>query len=207
MPNPSISELAASVNAAQARCGGTRVVLIDGPAGSGKSTLTNRLATALGGTASGGAGSFVPDAALPSGAPVQVVHGDDMYEGWIGLATLRDVLLDQVLEPLAAGGDGAFRMWDWVEERRTHRIPVPQRDYLLIEGVGVGLARARELASLVIWVEAPWDERLRRGVERDGEAMREEWEQWQRAEAPILADAGTRGAADVIIDGTSPVPD
>jgi dephospho-CoA kinase len=59
----------------------------------------------------------------------------------------------------------------------------------------------------VVYVEAPRDVRLARGVERDGEALREEWLRWEAAEAPILLAEGTREASDLIIDGTIPVPD
>jgi hypothetical protein len=74
-------------------------------------------------------------------------------------------------------------------------------------GVGVAARAARRFASLVVWVEAPWETRLARGIERDGEAMRAEWERWQDDEQPFLAGEGTREAADVVVDGTAPVPD
>lgn len=209
MPNPNIATLVSTASGRGPRCGRTRVILIDGPAGSGKSTLANRLATALGGSPSAGAGTFRPDAPLESCAPVQIVHGDDLYEGWSGLATLDEVLLDQVLEPLARGEDGAFRMWDWIEDRRSHLIQVPQRDWLLIEGVGVGLPRARELAVITVWVEAPWDERLARGQARDGNDydVTEKWRAFDAEEQALHGRSGTRAAADFRIDGTAPVPD
>jgi uridine kinase len=207
--NPSIAELADAIRNTPARCGGVRVVLIDGPAGSGKTTLANRLAVAMGGTASAGAGTFDPDAPLGAGAPVQILHGDDMYEGWSGLATLDTILLDQVLEPLAAGDAAGFRMWDWVADRRSHAIPVTPRQVLIIEGVGVALPRARELASLTIWVEAPWEVRLQRGQARDGNDydVTEKWRTFDEEEQAVHERSGTRGAADFRVDGTQPVPD
>ena len=210
MPNPSIADLVTRIAEAEPRCGATRVVLIDGQAGAGKSTLANRLAIALGGTASGGAGSFVPDAPLAESAPVQIVHGDDLYEGWGGLATLDAVLLGDVLEPLAAGDHAEFRMWDWVQDRRSHTIHVPQRHVLLIEGVGVALPRARELAVLTVFVGAPWEVRLQRGVERDHHAyddVVEMWERFEKGEQSHHARTRARETADVVIDGTAPVPD
>jgi uridine kinase len=209
MPNPSIGELVTAITAAPARCGTTRVVLIDGPAGSGKTTLANRLAEALGGTASAGAGTFDPDVPLTPDTPVQILHGDDMYEGWSGLATLDLILLDKVLEPLARGEQGAFRMWDWVADRRSHVIPVPPRKVLIIEGVGVALPRARELAALTVWVEAPWDVRLARGQARDGNDydVTQKWRAFDAEEQALHERSGTRAAADVHIDGTRPVPD
>jgi uridine kinase len=206
-PNPSIAELAAAALVSTARCGRTRVILIDGPAGSGKTTLANRLAVAWGGAASGGAGTYDPHNPTPDGAPVQILHSDDMYEGWDGLRTLDQVLVGQVLEPLSRGGAGGFAMWDWLRDERTHVIGVPQRMYLVIEGVGVAQRAARTYASLVIYVDAPWPERLARGVARDGESMRAQWEVWQCAEEEFLNAEGTLQASDIVVDGLAPVPD
>ena len=210
MPNPSLAELLDTASDRPPACGSVRVILIDGPAGSGKTTLANRLAVALGGQMSGGAGSFRPDAPLGSDVPVQIVHGDDMYEGWGGLATLDDVLLGDILRPLAAGEDAEFRQWDWVLDARTVTIPVPQRPWLIVEGVGVGLPEARELAVLTVFIEAPWDVRLERGIERDLLAyddVVERWTEFEADERSLHERSGTRAAADFRIDGTAPVPD
>jgi len=210
VPNPSVSHLAARIREVPARCCDTRVVLIDGRAGAGKSTLANRLAVALGGEPSGGAGTFLPTAELAEDDPVQIVHGDDLYEGWSGLATLDDILLGGVLEPLAAGGTGSFDMWDWAAGRRSFTIRVPQRRALIVEGVGVGLPRARELAVLTVWVEAPWEVRLARGVARDHRSYADVVERWTAFEADEQrhhSRTASRENADVVIDGTQPVPE
>ncbi len=186
MGQVSVRDVAAWARKMPARCGRTRVVLVDGAAGSGKTTLGERLGEELG---------------------AQVVHGDDIYEGWDGLATMWPILGHGILEPLSRGEHGAFGRWDWVEGRRAETIPVPVADALVIEGVGVAQRAARGFASLVVFVEAPLDLRMRRGIERDGEAMRAEWERWQPREDIFLADEGVRGAADVIVDGTLPYLD
>ena len=183
---PSITALRSLVLAAPARLGRTRLVLVDGPAGSGKTTLGDRLASALG---------------------CGVLHADDVYEGWDGLPTLWETLGPRVLEPLARGEAGRFRRWDWALGERGGWIEVDVADALVIEGVGVAGRRARPYASLVIFVEAPLEHRLERGVERDGEGMREDWLRWEAAEAPILGAEGTREAADVVVDGARPIPD
>lgn len=210
MPNPSVSDLAARVRSAAPLCGTTRLVLIDGQAGAGKSTLTNRLADALGGKPSEGAGTFLPDSELTEDDPVQIVHGDDLYEGWGGLATLDDILLGDILEPLAAGESGSFQMWDWVAGRRSHSIRVPQRPFLIVEGVGVALPRARELAVLTMFVTAPWETRLARGLARDSGAYDDAtalWEGFEQAELSHHARTRAREDADVLIDGTAPIPE
>lgn len=185
MMNPSIGAIVAQAQSQPPRAGSTRIVLIDGPAGSGKTTLANRLAQELN---------------------AQVLHGDDIYEGWSGLETMWPILGPQILEPLSRGENAQFRRWDWVRHERGDTVHVAAADAVVIEGVGVAQRRAREYASLVVFVEAPWELRLARGIERDGEDMRSHWVEWQRMEQAFLAAEGTREAADVIIDGTQPVP-
>lgn len=207
MTNPTLDDLVTALRQAPLLPGGTRIGLIDGPAGSGKTTLAKRMAKALGGRGSDGAGRYDPHAPLAETEPVQTLHGDDMYEGWSGLDTLDDVLVDQILAPLSRGRAGRFRMWDWHQSRRTHTIEIPPRPFVLIEGVGVGRRAARELASMLIWIEAPDDIRLTRGLERDGEAMRDEWLAWMESEAAHFQAEQTRDRADVRLDGTAPVAD
>ena len=207
MSQPSLSDLVSLLQRRQPVSGATRIVLIDGPAGSGKTTLANRLSVALGGQESAGPGTYDPDNPTPDDAPVQILHGDDMYEGWGGLPILDRILVDQILEPLSRGLGGEFFMWDWLREERTHLIRVPQRPYLIIEGVGVAQRAARPLSSMVIYVDAPWPERLRRGLERDGEALRPQWEAWHETEDEFLYAEGAKHAADAVVNGDTRLPD
>jgi uridine kinase len=189
--NLSVAHLVSRVSAAEPRLGSTRLVLIDGPAGAGKTKLADRIADVL---------------RVRSGAPVPVVHGDDIYEGWTGLGTMWPILGTQILEPLSRGEGAVFLRWDWARGERGDEVRIEAGlPVLVIEGVGVAQRLARPYASLVVYVDAPRDVRLARGVARDGEAMRTEWERWQTAEATFLDAEATRDAADVLIDGTTAV--
>ena len=55
--------------------------------------------------------------------------------------------------------------------------------------------------TLRVLVTAPREERLCRGLARDGEALRGHWERWQVVEAAHLGVARTLERADVVVDG------
>jgi len=151
-----------------AQLDGRRFICVDGPAGAGKSTLADSL-----------------------GAPV--VHLDDLYEGWTGLETgLRSA--QAVLDALEAGYPAGYRRYDWLRDEYAEWVDVPASDLLVIEGCGAGSLKAD---ALLIWVEASPEECLRRGLARDGEAMRDHWLRWQATEAALFARDRTRERAEL----------
>ena len=180
----SLDELVALVRSRPAALGPVRLVCIDGPAGSGKTTLAAALAVAL-------------DAA--------VVHLDDLYEGWSGLDGVAGRLDAQVLTPLADARPARYQRYDWAAERFADWIDLPVPGTLVLEGCGSAPRTVAARASAVIWVEAPAAVRLARGLSRDGEDMREQWTRWMALEAEHFAREGTLGRADVVVDGTTPV--
>jgi uridine kinase len=170
--------------------GGGRLVCVDGPAGSGKTTFAQALANGF-------------DKLNRHGA-ARLLHTDDLIEGWSGLSGLT-AQLEGILRPLADGHPGSYRRYDWVEGTFAETITVESCPLLVIEGVGSGAARFDDLRTLLVWVEAPYDERLRRGLERDGDAFAPHWEQWALDEADLFAREHTRERADLHLDGTSPL--
>jgi cytidylate kinase len=73
---------------------------------------------------------------------------------------------------------------------------------LVVEGVGAAARPVDPWAVVRVWVDVPADLRMARGVARDGEAMREEWERWAVREQQHFASDGTRDRADVRVDGS-----
>jgi uridine kinase len=178
--------LAADVLAAPARLGGTRLVCVDGPAGSGKTTFGRRLAEAL-------------DAPL--------VQMDDLYAGWTPVGAAAR-LAAGVLRPLRGGRPGAYHRYDWhAGAFGTEPTAVPAAAALVVEGCGSSPAALAPLTTLRVWVEAPAQLRLRRGLERDGEALGAEWLDWLQREAVLFARERTRARADLLVDGAPVVPD
>jgi uridine kinase len=161
------------------------VVCVDGPAGSGKTTLADALAQFLG------------------GAPV--VHMDDLYEGWAQAlgAPLAARIEAWLLVPWAAGLPGRHPRFDWSLGRYSEWVTVPVAPVVVLEGCGSGSTLIRERSSLVIWVEAPLEVRLRRGLDRDGASLAPRWRAWQAHEDAHFAADGTRAASAVIVDGVS----
>jgi uridine kinase len=159
------------------RLGASRLICVDGPAGSGKTTLAEKLAAESGAT---------------------VVHLDELLDGWTGgLPKVVEALVNDVLTPLAAGRPAAYRRYDWHAGRFADWVPVPANDLLIVEGVGSGSKAAAAYASAVVWVEAPYDLRKTRGLTRDGDDFAPHWDAWALMESEHFALESTRSRADV----------
>jgi uridine kinase len=188
-PDPSltttdVTSVARRVLATEPRLGGTRLVCVDGPAGSGKTTFAGRLAAAL-------------------AADAAVLHMDDLYEGWTMTGSI-DRLTAGVLEPLSRGRSGAYRPYDWAAGRfRSDPVPVSPTPVLVVEGCGSGARVLAAWTSLLIWIEAPPAVRLARGLARDGVGLEAQWRQWQQHEAATFAAEDTRARAGLRIDATT----
>ena len=186
-PDPdggSYAQLAAWLRSAPARLGRARLVCVDGPAGSGKTTFAGRLAAALG-----------TDGAL--------VHMDDLYAGWT-LTGAAARLAAGVLRPLAEGRPGAYHRFDWAAGCFIPDVvAVPVTEVLVVEGCGCAPPSLDGWTTLRVWVEAPAGVRTARGLTRDGVGMADEWRRWQRMEAALFAADRTRERADLRVDGTA----
>lgn len=186
-PRVSPTELSTQIRSGPALLGAVRLVCVDGPAGSGKTTLAGRLAAHLG------------DAAA-------LVHFDELYAGWTLTGALGR-LQAGVLRPLSEGRAGAHHRYDWATRRfAAEPVAVPVRDVLLVEGCGSSPRALDAWTTLRIWVEAPAELRLARGLARDGHELEPEWRRWQRTEAAEFAREGTRDRADVRVDGSTDGP-
>lgn len=166
------------VLAAAPTLGPGRLVCIDGPAGSGKTTLAAAVESAAG--------------------SAHVVHCDELLEGWTGLPGLAATVAD-LLAPLAAGRPSRWTRWDWVADQWAESHPVEPGGLLVLEGVGSWSPQVADLVGVLVWVEAGPDLRLDRGMTRDGEGMREHWLRWQVDEEALHRALRTRDHADLLL--------
>lgn len=178
--------LAGDLGTRPARLGPVRLVAVDGPAGSGKTTFAERLAAEV---------------------PAPVVHVDDLLEGWRDLPSVWPRLEEWILGPLRNGRNAAYRIYDWHAERfRDEWVPLPVPEVLIVEGVGSARAAVADDLTLAIYVTADRELRLTRGIERDGEALRGEWLRWMADEEVHFAADRTRERADLVVDGSQESP-
>lgn len=161
------------------------MVGVDGPSGSGKSTFARELAAA-------------------AGAPI--IEMDD-FGSWGDFAGWWSRLEEQVLEPLFAGGAARYQVRDWPGDEFGSSLrgwkTLAWSPLVILEGVTCTRQAVADRLAYAVWVEAPRDVRLHRGVERDGEDHRHLWVRWQVEEADFFSADGARDRADLIID-TSP---
>ena len=183
----SLTAVLARLEQRPATLGAGRLLCIDGPAGAGKTTLAEAVAAS----------------ATSEGRSGRAVHMDDLYPGWSGLPHI-DEQLDALLLPLGEGRTGSYRRYDWSAGRFAETVTVEPASLLVLEGVGSGASRFDPLRSLLVWVEAPHDVRMARGLERDGDTFAPHWERWAEDEAELFARERTRTRADVVVDGTRP---
>jgi uridine kinase len=177
-----IAAVVAATLRAQPKLAGTRLVCVDGPSASGKTTLAASV-----------------DAALYRRSCVTTtVHMDDLYDGWTGLRPdLEPRVLAQVLDPLAHGRAARWQRYDWHRGAFADWVDLPAPDVLVLEGCGSGARAYAPYRSLLVWVEAPVRTRLQRWVDRDGPGVVDQRDQWTAAEAGHFALNATRDNADI----------
>lgn len=142
----------------------TRIVLIDGRSGSGKTSLAARLAPAL---------------------RADIVHMDDLYPGWDGLEIGSRTAAADIVRALAEGRAASWRRWDWYAGAYAEEHVREPGGVLIIEGCGSLSREAARFASVRIWMEVDARTRYERARLRDGDDSW--WEIWARHEDAFYA--------------------
>lgn len=176
----SVAGLAALLPGTERRLAGARLVGLDGRSGSGKTWLADRLAA-------------------PIGAPV--IHLEDLYPGWDGLAATAQVLADWVTGPLGQGRPARWRRFDWDAMRYAEWHTTGPADVIILEGCGSIRAGLAAAYAARIWVEAPPAARRQRLRARpDWPAYQPHAGQWAEAEDELYRAEQTRQSCEFIIE-------
>ena len=160
----------------------TPIILIDGRAGSGKSTFAESLQQQL----------FRDGESAP-----RVIHMDNIFEGWEGLALGSDYMVRFILQPLARRETASWQDWSWVKNQRSSWREFSGGTPLIVEGCGSLTERSKEHADISIWLEASEETRRERWIQR--ERHLEKFDFWAAQELDFYAREKSQSLADLVI--------
>ena len=169
----------------------TPVVLIDGRAGSGKSTFARLLQDQV----------FQETKQSP-----KVIHMDDLYPGWDGLEAGSLYLNEQILKPLALSGRAEWQRWDWSRGRRggpdqgSGWRSFEGQNLLIVEGCGSITETGKALAHLTVWVESEMETRKLRFHVRDQGRFADQWTSWAAKEDEFYQVHKSRGLCNLLVE-------
>ena len=178
-----LSELVDKVNESSKKCGQTKIIVIDGPAGSGKTTLAKSLSGLL------------------ENCPI--IHMDEIYDGWenaLSPKTSQD-LVEWIINPLLESRSIEFVKYDWYLEKRIEKVVINLPKVLIIEGVGSSSFEISKHASLKLWIEVNKETGINRVLTRDGQQIQELMKKWQSQESKFFIENNSKENSDIWIDG------
>ena len=173
-----VAVVAATARAATPLAGTTVVVAVDGRSGSGKTVLGTAVAQEL---------------------DCPVVHLDDVFPGWDGLAAGVALVTEHVLVPLARRVQPAYPTWDWILSQPGPVVHVEPSTHLVLEGCGALVPPALLYAAVRIWVDAPTAVRRQRALSRDGDVYGPHWDRWAAQEDAVYGLAEPRDHAHLVL--------
>jgi uridine kinase len=178
-----LSELVDKINESSKKCGQTKIIVINGPAGSGKTTLAKSLSGLL------------------ENCPI--IHMDEIYDGWenaLSPKTSQD-LVEWVINPLLESRSIEFVKYDWYLEKRIEKVVINLPKVLIIEGVGSSSFEISKHASLKLWIEVNKETGINRVLTRDGQQIQEQMKKWQSQESKFFIENNSKENSDIWIDG------
>ena len=178
-----LSDLVDKVNESSKKCGQTKIIVIDGPAGSGKTTLAKSLSGLL------------------ENCPI--IHMDEIYDGWenaLSPKTSQD-LVEWIINPLLESRSIEFVKYDWYLEKRIEKVVINLPKVLIIEGVGSSSFEISKHVSLKLWIEVNKETGINRVLTRDGQQIQEQMKKWQSQESKFFIENNSKENSDIWIDG------
>ncbi len=180
-----ITELIHQIDSSSVICGETKLICIDGPAGSGKTTLATSLSKLL--------------------DKAHLIHMDEIYDGWEQALTEKTTnnLIKWIISPLISKQPIEFLKFDWNLMKRNQKVRIENPKYLIIEGVGSVIDPVIQYCALKIWVQTKPEVGLLRVLNRDGNQIEAEMRKWQILETKHFLKYQTKEICDVWVDGDS----
>jgi hypothetical protein len=112
---------------------------------------------------------------------------------------------DQVVQPLLSGDDAHYQVRDFENDPYGTSLggwkTVPWSPLVIFDGVTCTRRAVAEVLAYRIWVEAPDEIRLARGLIRDGERAQHLWLTWMEEERDFFSKDATRDRADLLVNG------
>lgn len=174
-----LTELCASPS----KVGITHIIAIDGPAGAGKTTLALQISQAL-----------------SSRFSVDVVHMDDLYNGWNdALGENLTEQLSKIIEAQRKLQIYALPQFDWKAHKYSYTRDLKPSQILILEGVGSARKIVRNSATTTIWIEVDRTIGIERVIARDGEEIESHMKQWLIDQEIYFTSDGTRESAQFIL--------
>lgn len=174
----------------------TLLVGVDGRGGSGKSTLARRL------EASGRCISVVEfdDFYRPSSdRKLRAAAGGSEIGGNFDWRRLRE----QVLEPLSRDEPARYERYDWPRDELAEWHDVPVGGIVIVEGNYSTRQELTAFYDFTIWVDAPRELRLQRGLQRGGQDTLERWlTEWIPEEERYVEAENPAGRVQLVLDGS-----
>jgi len=165
------------------KAGNTHIIAIDGPAGGGKTTLAMQISQAL-----------------SSRFSIEVVHMDDLYNGWDGaLGENLTELLSKIIEAQKKSQNYLLPHFDWKTNKYSSPRDLKSPQILILEGVGSARAIVRNSATTTIWIEVDRTIGIQRVIARDGEAIQSHMKQWLVDQEIYFTSDKTRESAQFIL--------
>jgi uridine kinase len=159
------------------------VIAIDGPAGSGKTTLAGQLKL------------DIPN--------IEIIHLDDLYQGWQDAFSprLTASIINQILLPISQKIEFSYEIYDWKSNKFHNSKVVPANKIYLLDGVSSGQTQFRPYLSKIIWLNISDEIGLSRVLIRDGDEILSPMQEFQKAQKLHFARELTENAADFSYQG------
>ncbi len=163
------------------------VIVIDGFGGSGKSTFAEKML------------EYIPSAGI--------VRVDHFYQPIVADEENEfhwERFEKEALDPLRGDREIRYRPYDWKLKTLQDEIVIGEDQNVIVEGVYSTQEKFRDAYDITIWIDVPDGVRLERGIARDGELMRQMWENvWIPYTKKYMAEHRPDRSADIVIDGAA----